>query len=100
MDWSHWVIQGGEDVGQQGNGLDFSDPGLLLDAISQGLGIGLVSQLLAQQALAAGLLQPLSGHTIRGPNWSWLMHRDGESNPLLRSFCLWLQAELGPAAGQ
>ena len=55
---------------------------------------------LAQQALAAGLLQPLSGHTIRGPNWSWLMHRDGESNPLLRSFCLWLQAELGPVAGQ
>lgn len=100
MDWSHWVIQGGEDVGQQGNGLNFSDPGLLLDAISQGLGIGLVSQLLAQQALAAGLLQPLSGHTIRGPNWSWLMHRDGESNPLLRSFCLWLQAELGPVAGQ
>ena len=45
-------------------------------------------------------LQPLVENTIRGPNWSWLMHRDGESNPLLRSFCLWLQAELGPAAGQ
>jgi len=25
MDWSHWVVQGGEDVGQRSNGLNFSD---------------------------------------------------------------------------
>jgi len=95
MDWSHWAIQAGEDVGQQSNGLNFSDPGQLLDAISQGLGIGLVSQLLARQARQAGLLQPLSEQTIRGASWGWLIHRDAENNPLIRSFCHWLQAELG-----
>ena len=52
MDWSHWAVQAGVDVGQQQHGLNFSDPGLLLDAACQGLGIALVSQLLSQQALA------------------------------------------------
>jgi LysR family glycine cleavage system transcriptional activator len=98
MDWSHWAIQGGEDVGQQSNGLNFSDPGQLLDAVSQGLGIGLVSQLLAQQARSAGLLLPLSQQTIRGANWGWLIHRDGENNPLIRSFCSWLDTQLDTAS--
>jgi LysR family glycine cleavage system transcriptional activator len=55
MDWSHWQVEGGEDVGQQGKGLNFSDPGLLLDAASEGLGVALVSQLLAQRAVARGV---------------------------------------------
>jgi LysR family glycine cleavage system transcriptional activator len=54
MDWSHWQVEGGEDVGQQGKGLNFSDPGLLLDAAGEGLGMALVSQLLAQRAVAQG----------------------------------------------
>ncbi|WP_312155982.1 LysR family transcriptional regulator, partial [Pseudomonas sp.] len=37
MDWSHWQVEGGEDVGQQGRGLNFSDPGLLLEAACEGL---------------------------------------------------------------
>lgn len=41
------AVEAGVDVGQQGHGLNFSDPGLLLDTARQGLGIALVSQLLA-----------------------------------------------------
>ncbi|MFZ2319644.1 MAG: LysR family transcriptional regulator, partial [Pseudomonas sp.] len=56
--------------------------------------IALVSQLLSQQALAKGLLQPLLEQTIRGPNWAWLIHRDSEADPLTRGFCAWLQEQL------
>ncbi|MGE8362923.1 LysR substrate-binding domain-containing protein [Pseudomonas sp.] len=95
MDWSHWAVQGGADVGQQSHGLNFSDPGQLLDAASQGLGIALVSQLLADQARRNGLLQPLVEQRVRGPNWAWLIHRDSENDPLTRSFCNWLENALG-----
>ncbi|MGE8500226.1 MAG: LysR substrate-binding domain-containing protein [Pseudomonas sp.] len=98
MDWSHWAVQGGVNVGQQSRGLNFSDPGLLLDAASQGLGIALVSQLLADQARRNGLLQPLVEQRVRGPNWAWLVHRDSESDPLTRSFCNWLENALDCSA--
>ncbi|WP_324733103.1 LysR substrate-binding domain-containing protein [Pseudomonas paeninsulae] len=94
MDWSHWQVQGGADIGQHSQGLNFSDPGLLLDAACQGLGIALVSQLLAEQARGAGLLQPLVAQTIRGANWAWLIHRDSEHDPQTRSFCQWLESAL------
>jgi len=97
MDWSHWAVQGGMDVGQQSHGLNFSDPGLLLDAASQGLGIALVSRLLADQARRNGLLQPLVEQTVRGPNWAWLVHRDSENNQLTRSFSDWLIQNLESA---
>jgi LysR family glycine cleavage system transcriptional activator len=98
MDWSHWQVQGGADIGQHSQGLNFSDPGLLLDAASQGLGIALVSQLLAAQARRDGLLQPLVAQTIRGPNWAWLVHRDSENDGLTRSFCHWLEVALASSA--
>ncbi|WP_085633397.1 MULTISPECIES: LysR substrate-binding domain-containing protein [unclassified Pseudomonas] len=94
MDWSHWAVESGIDVGQQAQGLNFSDPGLLLDAACGGLGIALVSRLLSRQAQANGLLQPLVEDTIRGPNWALLTHRDSESYPLSRSFTEWLLAQL------
>jgi LysR family glycine cleavage system transcriptional activator len=94
MDWSHWMVAGGVDVGQQSNGLNFSDPGLLLDAACAGLGIALVSQLLSQTALDKGLLQPMSEQSIAGPNWNLLVHHDSENNSLTRSFCAWLEGQL------
>lgn len=97
MDWSYWSVQGGIDVGQQSHGLNFSDPGLLLDAAKNGLGIALVSQLLAQQACADGVLQPLVDQNVRGPCWAWLIHRDAENNPLTRYFCEWLLTALPPS---
>src|SRR5450830_1092536 len=95
MDWSHWVVQGGEDVGQRSNGLNFSDPGLLLDAACAGNGIALVSQLLAANARSNGLLQPLSEQRVPGASWVCLIHRDSEKNSLTRRFSEWLQAALG-----
>ncbi|MEO4047832.1 LysR substrate-binding domain-containing protein [Pseudomonas sp. CAU 1711] len=97
MDWSHWQVQGGEDVGQHSQGLNFSDPGLLLDAASGGLGIALVSELLAGAARAQGLLRPLSEQRVRGPKWSWLVHRDSEKDALTQNFCTWLSERLAPA---
>lgn len=96
MDWNHWTVQTGIAVGQQAQGLNFSDPGLLLDAACAGLGIALVSQLLSQQARANGLLQPLVEQTVRGPNWALLTHRDSEESA--RSFCAWLLEHL-PSSG-
>ncbi|MDD2056450.1 LysR substrate-binding domain-containing protein [Pseudomonas sp. GD03860] len=98
MDWSHWAVEAGIDVGQQDQGLNFSDPGLLLDAAAAGLGIALVSELLSRQARASGLLQPLVEQTIRGPNWALLTHRDSEHDPMARSFTTWLHDNL-PAVG-
>ncbi|MDN7143035.1 LysR family transcriptional regulator [Pseudomonas sp. JQ170] len=94
MDWSHWAVEAGVDVGQQDRGLNFSDPGLLLDAATSGLGIALVSELLSRQARASGLLQPLVEQTIRGPNWASLTHRDSEYDPLAQSFSGWLHDNL------
>ena len=94
MDWSHWAVQAGVDVGQHSHGLNFSDPGLLLDAACEGLGIALVSQLLAQRAREQGLLHAMTEQTIRGANWCWLIHRDNANNRLLHSFCDWLDAQL------
>lgn len=95
MDWAHWQLQGGADVGQRSEGLNFSDPGLLLDAASQGLGIALVSQLLAGDAQENGLLAPLSEQTVRGPNWSLLVHQQSERNAQAVGFCEWLEKALG-----
>ena len=107
MDWSHWQVQGGANVGQHSQGLNFSDPGLLLDAASQGLGIALTSELLSSAAREQGTLQPLVEQRVRGPRWSWLVHRDSEADPLTVSFCQWLterlqlsQAAATPAASK
>ncbi|MEN8641761.1 LysR substrate-binding domain-containing protein [Pseudomonas sichuanensis] len=94
MDWSHWQVEGGEDVGQQGKGLNFSDPGLLLEAAGEGLGIALVSQLLAQRLVAQGQLQALSAQRVRGPAWSCLVHRDSQDDPQARRFLEWLKVAL------
>jgi LysR family glycine cleavage system transcriptional activator len=91
MDWSHWEVEAGINVGQRSNGLNFSDPGLLLDASCAGLGIALVSELLSRSARAAGLLTPLSERTVHGPTWSWLIHRNSEENPLVIGFCNWIE---------
>lgn len=100
MDWSHWQVQGGANVGQHSQGLNFSDPGLLLDAASQGLGIALTSELLSREAREQGRLLPLVEQRVRGPRWSWLVHRDSEADPLTVSFCQWLaeRLQLPPAA--
>ncbi|AGI24706.1 putative transcriptional regulator [Pseudomonas sp. ATCC 13867] len=97
MDWAHWHVQGGADIGQHSEGLNFSDPGLLLDAASQGLGIALVSRLLAGDARDNGLLTPLCEQTVRGPNWSLLVHQQSERDAQAMRFCEWLEGALGLA---
>lgn len=94
MDWSHWTVKGGANVGQRSNGLNFSDPGLLLDAACEGHGIALVSQLLAEKANSEGRLTPMSEQRVRGPDWAWLIHSDSEYSTLTRQFSEWLQAAL------
>lgn len=97
MDWSHWQLEGGEEVGQQGKGLNFSDPGLLLEAAGEGLGIALVSQLLARRMVDEGRLRPLSEQRVRGPVWSCLVHWESQEDPLARQFLAWLREALQPA---
>ncbi|CAK9890043.1 MULTISPECIES: LysR family transcriptional regulator [Pseudomonas] len=94
MDWSYWNTRGGSEVGQRLNGLNFSDPGQLLDAACQGLGIALVSELLAERARQEGVLVALTTQAIRGPKWAWLVHRNSEGDVLTQSFCRWLENKL------
>lgn len=84
----------GESVGQTTNGINFSDSSLLLDAICQGLGVGLVSQLLAYHAKNDGLLLPLSTNRVSGVDWAWLIHRDSEQYSPVQYFCQWLEKAL------
>lgn len=97
MDWAQWQLQGGEDVGQRSAGLNFSDPGLLLDAACQGLGIALVSELLAGQARLDGKLAPLSETLVPGPVWNCLLHVDSERMADVRRFHQWLEHALDAA---
>lgn len=94
MDWSHWAVQSGVDIGQKPNGLNFSDPGLLLDAACIGLGIALVSEVLGAHARSAGTLVPLSELTIRGPTWSSLVHNESATDPITCCFCDWVDSQL------
>ncbi|WP_454673213.1 LysR substrate-binding domain-containing protein [Achromobacter pestifer] len=95
MDWSHWDTQGGADVGQRAQGMNFSDPGQLLDAAREGLGMALVSSLLADRSCRDRSLVALTDQTVRGPKWTWLVHRDSQGDSLTRAFCEWVCAELG-----
>lgn len=97
MDWNHWRAQGGVDVGQRDQGMNFSEPGQLLDAACHGLGIALVSELLSAPARATGLLEPLVDMQVAGPRWWWLVHRDSEPDPAVATFCEWLLEQLLPA---
>jgi LysR family glycine cleavage system transcriptional activator len=36
----------------------------------------------------------LSEQRVRGPRWTWLVHRDSENDPLTRQFCAWLEQTL------
>lgn len=90
LDWHHWTLRGGEDLHLQTRGLNFSDPGLLLEAASAGLGVALVSELLSRPARQQGQLLPLSAHRVRGPQWDLLVHQDSEGMPECRAFCHWL----------
>ncbi|MFM5530819.1 LysR family transcriptional regulator [Aeromonas veronii] len=90
LDWHHWTLKGGEDLQLQTRGLNFSDPGLLLDAACQGLGIALVSERLSRPARQQGQLLPLSTHRVKGPQWHLLVHQESETMPECRAFCHWL----------
>ncbi|WP_429020118.1 LysR family transcriptional regulator [Aeromonas allosaccharophila] len=90
LDWHHWTLRGGEELHLQTRGLNFSDPGLLLEAASAGLGVALVSELLSRPARQQGQLLPLSAHRVKGPQWDLLVHQESEGMPECRAFCHWL----------
>ncbi|MGY3948343.1 LysR family transcriptional regulator [Aeromonas allosaccharophila] len=90
LDWHHWTLKGGEDLQLQTRGLNFSDPGLLLEAASAGLGVALVSELLSRPVRQQGQLLPLSSRRVKGPQWDLLVHQESEGMPECRAFCHWL----------
>ncbi|MGU5698536.1 LysR family transcriptional regulator [Aeromonas allosaccharophila] len=90
LDWHHWTLKGGEDLQLQTRGLNFSDPGLLLEAASAGLGVALVSELLSRPARQQGQLLQLSSRRVKGPQWDLLVHQESEGMPECRAFCHWL----------
>ncbi|WP_354005765.1 LysR family transcriptional regulator [Aeromonas caviae] len=98
MDWHHWTLKGGDDLHLQTQGLNFSDPGLLQDAASAGLGVALASELLSRDARRQGGLLPLSPHRVAGPNWNMLIHQESEGSPQCRAVSQWLQQQFAAEA--
>jgi LysR family glycine cleavage system transcriptional activator len=98
LDWHHWTLKGGEDLNLQTRRLNFSDPGLLLEAASAGLGVALVSERLSQPAREQGQLLPLSAFRVKGPQWSLLTHQESEGMPECRAFCHWLGQQFSEGA--
>ncbi|WP_323951403.1 LysR substrate-binding domain-containing protein [Aeromonas caviae] len=98
MDWHHWTLKGGDDLHLQTQGLNFSDPGLLQDAASAGLGVALASELLSRDARRQGWLLPLSSHRVAGPNWNMLIHQESEGSPQCRAVSQWLQQQFAAEA--
>jgi LysR family glycine cleavage system transcriptional activator len=81
----------------------FNDAGLMLQASEQGLGICLVRELLAADALVAGKLLRLSPRRLpkEGHDGLWLVHPPGLADwPPLQSLRSWLHAELALSAAE
>ncbi len=81
----------------------FNDGGLLVQAAEQGMGVALVRELLAADALLDGRLQRLPGPTMEGASqrrYHIVYPPALRDEPALRMLCDWLHAEMAESARQ
>ena len=93
-DWQKWFLAGGMDGGKLVNGLNFSDPGLMLDAAARGFGLCLGSLNLASERLAKGELVLAGGRGMASAKPFMLSaHPRNLRHPMVKTLWDWLVAE-------
>ena len=90
--WRPWFNAAGLDWVEPGDGVQFNDLGLLMEAAVAGHGVALARRTIAQHWLAAGLLHRLFDLDAESPHAYWLLYeRAGLERHEVRTFVDWLR---------
>ena len=96
--WNAWFAQAGLAEPAPVSGINFSDPGILLDSALAGHGVALASLTLAADALNSGaLVQPFPETVKTGKAWYLVGEPRRIQRPAAQNFWNWLIAECEPA---
>lgn len=95
VDWSFWLMRFGLDASVSKETMDFSHFSMLLDAVQQGVGVGLAWRHLVQQQLDAGkLVRPLNETYVAADRKHYFVcRRDLAASMEMRILRDWLLAE-------
>jgi len=95
VDWPGWLGPNGLDESILGEGPEYSDGSLCLDAAIAGQGVFLAWETLANDALRMGrLVAPFPGRHKTGLSYWFITGRRAERRPSIRAFRSWLKSEL------
>lgn len=95
FEWDLWLNPNDMSENQLGNGPEFSDAALCLDAAIAGQGVFLAWETLAQDALAMGrLIVPFPGRFKTGISYWFAESDDRRRTPQVEAFRHWLVDEL------
>jgi DNA-binding transcriptional LysR family regulator len=98
FDWPDWLGPEGRAEVAPGEGPEFGDAMLCLDAAISGEGVFLAFESLAADALAMGrLVEPFRGRHATGNAYWLITAREGRPNRRVRAFSNWLKAEVASA---
>jgi len=92
--WEAWMKQGGIVAHHRMNRIRFDHVFVLIEAVMNGLGFALLSEVLMAGHLKAGtLVAPFPETAMPYPNLYALYPEEGRSSPSVRSFMRWLSEE-------
>lgn len=98
FDWPDWLGPEGRPEVVPGDGPEFGDAMLCLDAAISGEGVFLAFETLAADALAMGrLVEPFRGRHATGNAYWLITAREGRPSRMVRAFSDWLKAEVAAA---
>lgn len=93
-DWQKWFLAGGLEGGELVQGLNFSDPGVMIDAAARGFGVCLGSLNLASERLAKGELVLAGGRGMASARpFTLVTHPRNLRHPVVTALWDWLVAE-------
>jgi LysR family glycine cleavage system transcriptional activator len=102
-DWPKWFGRAERPMpdGLRFAPVDYSIFELIADAAVRGLGVALLSPTLFRPLLEDGLLVAPLATVLKGPDWYFVLVREGDQRPAPRGFCEWLceQARLEQPPG-
>ncbi len=90
--WARWLQQHRSDC-EPNIAAEFADAGLLLTAVEQGLGIGLVRQVLAHRSLQQRKIRPLGPRYASAQRYYFVWSPQRDQHPALMRFKSWLQQQ-------
>jgi LysR family transcriptional regulator, glycine cleavage system transcriptional activator len=94
--WLDWFRERELDPRRMTRGARFDHFDMILDAAAAGLGIGLIPELIARDALDRGALVAASPHRlVTGETYALISPERSRSNPAVTAFRAWLIGEIG-----